>query len=214
MSFLIETTVSGLDFGAFAVEQQGRSSVSVNASVTDDNRLQLTHEHYGSEKTFTVSGGGAIGINDETYAGIDVAGLINGFEGTGSGQSLNASNEDENTRGITIVASLTADELLIEGNSQGSITLISGVADRLYNTLTAFTDPVDGFVQVGIDSIELEMESLDERIDIQEQRLEQRREMYVRRFTEMEKALSLLQSMQQQLNATLGTLPQTSLISS
>ncbi len=205
MAFSITSTVSGLDFGEFDVVQEGRGVVTVNAAVTDDNRLQITQEYYGSEKTFSVSGGGSLGISDETYAGIDVAGYINGYEASGSGKTLNASAEDENTSGITLVVNLTAEELAKEGASQGAISLVSGIADSLYNTIEDFTDTVDGFVQVGIDSLEVQMDSLEDRIDTMENRIEQRREMYTRRFTQMEIALARLETLQQTLTSSLGT---------
>jgi len=207
----IETTVGGLDFGEFVTIQKGRNKININAAVTDDNRLKINHSDYGSGKTFTISGASVLGISDNEYKGIDVAGTINGVEGTGNGQVLTASSSDESARGILIKASITPEELEIEGPEQGNVTLISGVADRLYGELSSLTHSIDGFIQVKIDSLELEIGSIDERIDIANQRLEQRREMYVRRFTEMEMALARLQALQQTLSTSLSSLPQNSL---
>jgi hypothetical protein len=42
-------------------------------------------------------------------------------------------------------------------------------------------------------------------------RLEQRKDFYTRKFAELERSLSLLQSVQQQLSSTLSALPKTQL---
>lgn len=212
MSLSIESTVSGLDFGDFITTQKGRNRVSINATLTDDNRLKITHDSYGSEKTYTISGATELGIADNEYAGIDVAGLINGVEGTGSGQTLTASSSDENSRGVVINVSLTPEELETEGEDQGTVTLLSGIADNLYNEINSIITPIDGFIQAKIDSMNLEFESVQSRIEYTNQRLEQRRVTYVRKFAELERALSRLQSLQQRLNASLATLPKVSMI--
>ena len=62
-----------------------------------------------------------------------------------------------------------------------------------------------------MDSLKIEVESVETRIDYTNQRLEQRRATYVRRFAELERALSRLQSMQQRLTASLAMLPRVSL---
>ena len=107
--------------------------------------------------------------------------------------------------------SITPEELEIEGPDQGTVTLLSGIADRIYSEVSSLTNIVDGFVKVRIDSLQLEIDSIQSRINVTNQRLEQRREMYVRRFTQMELALSRLQALQQRLSASLSTLPQASL---
>ncbi|MFC1561137.1 flagellar filament capping protein FliD [Candidatus Latescibacterota bacterium] len=207
----IETTVEGLDFGEFITIQEGRDRVNIGASVTDNNRLRINHIHYGSEKTFTISGAASLGIEDNEYTGVDVAGTINGVEGTGSGQALTISDSDESARDIVISVSITPEELEIEGPDQGTVTLLSGIADRMFSEVSSLTNIVDGFVKVRIDSLQLEIDSIQSRVDVTNQRLEQRREMYVRRFTKMEMELSRLQSMQQRLSASLSALPQASL---
>jgi len=206
----IETTVEGLDFGEFITIQEGRDRVNISASVTDNNRLKISHIHYGSEKTFTISGAASLDIEDNEYTGVDVAGTINGVEGKGSGKALTVTDSDENARDIVISVSITPEELEIEGPDQGTVTLLSGIADRMYSEVSSLTNIVNGFVKVRIDSLQLEIDSIQSRIDVANQRLEQRREMYTRRFTKMEMELSRLQAMQQRLTASLSALPQIS----
>ncbi|MFC1551064.1 flagellar filament capping protein FliD [Candidatus Latescibacterota bacterium] len=203
----IITTVQGLDFGTFVSVQEGRNQLSVEASVTNDDRLEISHSHYGSDKTFTISGAEALGIAGGEYAGVDVAGSINGVEGTGSGQSLSMSGIDDSAQDIVVNVSITPGELVVEGSDQGTITLISGIAERMYSEVSSLTNIVDGFIETRIDSIEIEIDSYQDRIDTMQLRIDQRREMYVRRFTRMEQALARLQSIQQRLTSSLNALP-------
>ena len=212
-SFSIETTVQGLTFGDFVEEQVGRGIVNVDVSVNDDNRLVISHKSYGTTKTFTLTGASGLGIDDGEYAGIDVAGTINGVEGTGNGQSLNASSTDANSRGIVIQSDITPEELADEGESQGTISLISGVADLVYSELQSITSPINGFVKAKIDGFERTILSLDTRIEQKNDRLETKRAMYVRRFTELERAMAQLDAMQQRLSSALSALPTASIFS-
>jgi len=209
----IETTVEGLDFGTFETTREGRNEVIITAEVTEDNRLKIIHENYGSSNTFTISGASALGIEDGEYQGVDIAGSINGAEGTGNGQTLTAAADDENTRGIVIRSAITPEELAEEGPSQGTITLISGIADKLYAELSLLTNPVDGFIQAKIDSLEISLDSMSSQMESLKERIELRRERYVRKFTELEQALAKLQSLQQSLSSSLSSLPTTSLFS-
>jgi flagellar hook-associated protein 2 len=206
LALSIESTIDGLDFGTFNVTQSGRTSVNVEATVTSDNRLQITHKAYGSAKSFTVEGGNAIGIKNGTYSGVDIAGTINGVEGTGKGTALTASASDKASRDMIITSTITAAELAENGPLDGSITLVAGIAERMYSQLESLTDSVNGFIQSQLDSYETEQDQISTQIDNMTSRLEQRRELYVRRFTQLEVALSRLQSVQDQLTSSLGAL--------
>ena len=117
------------------------------------------------------------------------------------------SGTEGSTRDIVINVTITPDELAVEGSDQGTITLISGIAERMYSEVSSFTNFVDGFIETQIDSLEVEIESYQDRIDTMQERIDQRREMYVRRFTRMEQALARLQAIQQRLSTSLSALP-------
>ncbi|HUT63099.1 MAG TPA: flagellar filament capping protein FliD, partial [Anaerolineae bacterium] len=212
ISLTIETTINGLDFGDFEVKRLGRDTVNVVASVSEDNRLVISHESYGSGNTFTINGLSGLGVEDGEYRGIDVAGMINGREGTGSGQNLTATNEDESTRGIALRVTMTPEELVEEGENQGTITLIKGLADKLHGELASMTDPVGGFLQVKIDSSKQSLDSLQLRINDANKRVELKRMGYIRKFTELERSLARLTALQQTLSTSLANLPTTSLL--
>jgi flagellar hook-associated protein 2 len=209
INITIENNIFGLDFGTFASIQEGRDQLSVEASITSDNRLEISHSNYGSKKTFTISGADALGIAGSDYAGIDVAGAINGITAAGSGQSLSMSGIDDNAQDVVVNVDITPEELAVEGSNQGTITLISGIAEKMYSEVSSLTNVVDGFIETRIDSLEVEIDSFQDRIETMELRIEQRREMYVRRFTRMEQALARLQSIQQRLSSSLSALPPT-----
>ena len=158
-----------------------------------------------------MSGGGVAGIADGIYSGKDVTGTINGVAGVGSGQSLAASNSDASSQGITVRVTITPDELAKEGKFHGTITLLSGAADALFRETSALTDTVGGFVQAKIDSFNRSLATATNNINEMNKRLNLRKQMYVKKFAALEKALSLLQSTQQQLSATLSALPQAKL---
>jgi len=166
----------------------------------------ITHDAYGSGYGFTISGGASFGIADKEYRGVDVAGSINGVAASGRGQSLTASSSDEYTRGMVLQVSLTAAELAAQGSSQGSVTLVSGIADKLYSEVSSITDSFGGFIQARIDSYDRTIESLDSRIDDMNKRLEVRRAQYVRKFTALERSLAQLDSLKQRLTASLSGL--------
>ena len=206
LALTIESTVDGFAVDSFNTVQTGRAALSVNASTNDADQLVLAHDSYGSEFTFQVSGGEAVGLAEGTYTGVDVAGAINGREGTGRGRNLTASDEDLDAEGIVIQVNLTVEELAREGLAQGEITLISGIADRMYSELTSITDSLDGYLHAKMDGFDRSMETLNGRIKRMNDRIEVRRGQYLRRFTQMEIALARLQTIQQQLTSMLGTL--------
>ena len=206
LALSISTTIDGLDFGTFEVEQEGRTVVCVEASVSEDNSLVITHTSYGSAKTLNIEGGENLGIADGEYQGVDIAGTINGVAGTGKGTALTASTDDSSTNGIIISSTITAEELEEQGSYQGTITLVAGIAERMYSQLYSMTDSVDGLIQTELDSLESTAESLDDRIEMWEERLEQRRTLYVTRFTALEVAMSKLNSISEQMTSALSAL--------
>lgn len=205
LSLSISSSIEGLRFGTFEVIQEGRNAVAVEASGVGD-RLTINHRSYGSASFMTVSGGDGLGIAGGEYRGVDVAGTINGKEGVGNGQTLTASGSDPSTQGIALQVNVTAEDLTAEGAGRGKITLVSGVADSLFRELTSLTDTVSGLVQTKIDSFDRSLGSLKETISNTEKRIAQRKTMYERKFTALEVALQRLQTLQERLSATLGSL--------
>ena len=70
--------------------------------------------------------------------------------------------------------------------------------------------PLEGFLQVKIDGLDMEVGSVQSRIETMTQRLAQKRTTYVRQYASLERQLSMLQMLQQRLSAALATLPKVS----
>ncbi len=202
----ISTTVKGLSFGSFESIQKGRNTVSVEAS-DSDGVLTLNHTSYGTANTFTVSGGNVAGLADGTYKGTDVAGTINGVAASGSGQILTASASDSSTQGIAVRIITTKTDLAAEGGSlSGTITLVSGAADSLYREISSLTDTVGGLIQTKIDSYTRSLKSLTSNISDMNKRIAAKKQTLVRKYAALEKSLSQLKSIQQQMSSALSSL--------
>ncbi len=94
--------------------------------------------------------------------------------------------------------------LLYGGKGSTSIdaTVTQGIADRLYNTLDAALDDVDGTLTKTVSSVEDENSRLSEEISNIDQRVETFRQQLVAKFAALETALTLANSMLQQVQAT------------
>jgi hypothetical protein len=93
------TEPGSLDFGATIATSEsstattgleGRYAMEITASASNsDTTLTITHDTYGDNNGFTIAeANNYSGIADATYAGVDVAGTINGEAATGRGQIL------------------------------------------------------------------------------------------------------------------------------
>ncbi|MBK6486378.1 MAG: flagellar filament capping protein FliD [Gemmatimonadetes bacterium] len=160
------------------------------------NELVITGSRYGSASTFTVAytaggtdGSAQLGIAAGTFAGTDVAGTIGGVTATGSGQVLTALppivGNPLDGLAVTYTGSATG--------AIGDITFSLGVGGMLYNASDVFARP-DGTIFEQQQRIEKSITDLKTRADTLTQQIERRRVALVRQFTEMERAISRIQS--------------------
>ncbi len=168
-------------------------------------QVSLTQSLYGAGATFTVAytaGGAAsttLPIAAGTYAGVDVAGTINGELATGSGQILVGAS-------ATSVAGLSVQ---YEGTATGAVgttTLSQGTGALLERLLDSMTDTTSGLLSKKETSLLDQNASLTRRADDMEARLERRRALLVRQFSAMEQAISKLQSNSSSIIASLNAL--------
>jgi len=188
----------GLSFGAMSETTTGRYAVPVTASKSASNELVLTYARYGNE-SFSVTADAEFGITNGTYAGQDIAGTINGEAATGSGQSLKA---DSGT---------TADGLRINytgtsTGSVGSVTVSYGTAEMMYQRLDNLLDPIDGYVNNKIDSLQNRIRESDKDITKKEALVELKRKNMFNRFVAMEMAISGMNAQGDWLNSQLSGL--------
>lgn len=160
-------------------------------------QLVVEGSKYGSSASFTVSysrGGVAATpqaglIAAGTYAGLDVAGLINGEAATGSGQVLTA-DDGTTADGLAVMYQGTGPAPL----DVGTVTYLHGVAGMAERVVDAFTRADTGTISLQLDSIDSSIESLERREEDVALRIDLRRESLIKQFTAMETALSRIQA--------------------
>ena len=169
--------------------------------------VRLTSDAYGSAAGFTISQTvDELGIPDNEYLGIDAAGTINGESATGDGRVLTGDSDNANTGGLTIRVTLTAAQLIAQGQDQGTVKIIQGVASQLSRVLASMTDPTEGLIATREGAIEDTIQANIEQIERLERRLELKRSSLQRQFTVMEITLAELNSMGSFLGSQLASL--------
>jgi flagellar hook-associated protein 2 len=101
---------------------------------------------------------------------------------------------------------LTPAQLIAQGQDQGTVKIIQGVASQLSRTLSSMTDPIDGLIATREDAIEATIEANIEHIERLLERLDLKRTTLQRQFTVMETTLAELNSMGSFLGSQLASL--------
>lgn len=166
----------------------------------EGGKLVLEHLLYGSSNSFTVVSNvdasvprsTGIGTTELTGQGVDVAGTIGGYAATGSGQMLEG-GAGTPVEGLTLRVTISSSELALQGNSQGSIVLSQGVGALLEESLDFIVDPYQGIVKSSQDLYQGLIEDINERIEVLEERLSRKEELWREQFVALEKALATFQ---------------------
>lgn len=204
---IFEPSSSNINFGTMAGGQTGRYSMSVSASDSGaDDHLNLTHNYYGTESGFTIQvSGNSLGLTDnQTYAGTDVAGTINGEPATGIGQVLigdaPADGDTTSIEGLEIkyTGSATGD--------QGTVKITMGVAELFERALNEITNTADGYLGYRIESTTDSISAFDRSVDDMQERLNIKMQTMINRFIVMEGALSKLKNQSSWLSAQINQL--------
>ena len=208
---LIERNEGGgtLDFGQFDTTEEGRFAMSITAE-NEGGAIKLTSDAYGSDAGFTTAQTvDELGIADNSYLGVDVEGTINGEAASGDGRILRGDSGNPNTDGLGVRITLTAAQLIAQGQDQGSVKVVQGVANKLSRTLSAMTDPLDGLIATREGAIEDTIQSNVDQIERLLERLELKQSTLQRQFTVMETTLAELNSMGSFLGSQLASLSRT-----
>ena len=192
------TGAHSLSFGTMEVTTEGRYAVAVTASKDAGDHLVLESDDYGSNTSFGIQVSGTeLGLTDNTYTGVDVAGTINGEAATGSGQILigdePAEGETTSVEGLSVKVTLTPAQLASQGQDQGTVKITMGVAEKFDRELYGITDSYDGYVAFKQTSLQNSIDSFETQIERMEERLDRKMEVMVNRFVAMELALSQIQ---------------------
>ncbi|MFH0809190.1 MAG: flagellar filament capping protein FliD [Pseudomonadota bacterium] len=217
LSLTITTPVgSGLDFGtvdytagAGDSSVAGRGAMGITASDDGSGHVVLTHDEYGAEAGFTIDEAGSYtGLLEGTYIGEDVAGTINGEACTGGGQVLTGDipdwGETSSVQGISLMVSLTPEQLLFQGSSQGTVTLTLGGMEQFWRAIDALTDSTDGGVTLRLSGIADRISEVDDLVSAMNDRLAQKREQLTRQFVALEQAMAHFKSLSSWLSSSTG----------
>ncbi|MDT7041835.1 flagellar filament capping protein FliD [Candidatus Nitronereus thalassa] len=121
----------------------------------DDIKIQV---HSDQDNSATQSGLGTADSTAKENTGVDIAGTINGFKANGKGAVLTSGSGFADD-GLSIRAEVTT-----TGNF-GTITVSSGVADRIASLIRRNIDTSTGTIRVRQDGIADSVESIDEEIE-------------------------------------------------
>jgi flagellar hook-associated protein 2 len=201
------TQAHDLDFGTVTVAQQGRYAMNITAANDMGDRVVLTHDFFGSGRSFTVSENTDAGLWANSHSaptmvddGLDVAGTINGEAATGAGQILTGNEGEANVQGLSL--KYTGASI----GDIGNVKLTLGTGELFSRVLFGITDPYEGYVSFKQDSLQNTVDQFETRIQETEDRLDRKMEMMVNRFVAMEKALSMIQSQSQWLSGQINAL--------
>jgi flagellar hook-associated protein 2 len=142
--------------------------------------------------------------NGVSETGLDVEGTINGESATGNGQYLTGDDGNENTDGLRLLITLTADQL--GDGAEAVVTFNKGIASILNEKFTSYIDPYEGILKRKKDTIESQIDMVTDQIKSIEEQLERKRASLYRQFIAMEEALGQLQAQQQYLTSTIAGL--------
>ncbi len=190
-----------LGFGVDAPLVEGRGAMGLEA-VASGNGVRIQTKGYGAAQGFTISQTvDGLGIANQSVAGVDVAGTINGLAANGAGQIL--------TGAAGAVDGLV---LMYDGAATGAVGEVRlglGVAASYGGLLDMFANPVTGLINNAIQAAQGIHDTLDKRIADLELQMQLKREQLTRSFAEMERAMAVFQSsgdyLTQQINAMNGT---------
>lgn len=196
-----------LEFGTISIAQQGRYAINITATNDVDDHLVLTHDFYGSGRSFTVSENTDTGLWTNSQSapsvvddGLDVAGTINGEAATGVGQILTGNDGEPNVDGLILKYTGTAP------GDAGNVKLTLGTGELFSRVLYGITDPYEGYAIFKQNSLKNSIDQFETGIQETEDRLDRKMEMMLNRFVAMEKALSMIQSQSQWLSGQLNAL--------
>jgi len=190
----------------------GANGVAAGATVTGSNELQLTGTQFGSLAALTVSfeldsvaAASQLGFAGTPYAGVNVAGTINGEAATGSGRLLTADapaeGDTNDAEGLAVLYTGT-------GAANANVTYVLGLGGMMFNRADPLIQSNTGQIAGHQETIQGAIDSAEKRADAVQRRLDQQREALVKRFTAMEAALSKLQAQSNALVSQLNSLQQ------
>lgn len=179
------------------------SDGSVQVSLGAGGELVFSSSTYGSESSVTLSSAesaATFGLDAATSTdGLDVAGTIDGRTAEGEGQTLFLGENSGAASGLQV-------QILGEQTgSRGSIQFIEGVGERTVDLITNFVG-ADGAIDTRTESLNRDLERIQENQIRLEERITAYRERLVSQFTAADSLISQLNSTQDFVSQQLAAL--------
>ena len=179
------------------------SGLGVQVGVGSGGELTFTSSDYGSDSSVSltsVEDGSAYGLSVASgTSGVDVAGTIGGRAAEGDGQVLFLGNGNGSASGLQV--RILGDQTGI----RGSITFVEGVAERTVDLVTSFVG-ADGALEARTESLNRDLEQIQENQARLEERIAAYRERLVSQFTAADSLISQLNSTQDYVSQQLAAL--------
>ena len=179
--------------------------LAVSAS-NNSGKIQIRADEFGDDFKIQVLSTATSPTNQSGFsdtvaedAGVDIAGTINGFKANAKGAIL-TSGSGFGDDGLSIRA-----EVSTTGNF-GTITVSSGVADRMANLLSSVNDATNGTLKTRQDGLADSSKDIDEQITKKQIAVEAFKQRNLKKFQRLEVLLGQLQSQGNGLNAGLTSI--------
>jgi flagellar hook-associated protein 2 len=181
------------------------AGMSLSAQVVNGGQqLELTSDDYGSQSTFTVTSNnaatGSTGLAG-TFAGVDVAGTINGVAATGQGQFLSAPLSDPTLAGMSVQVTTPNISSLTD---LGSLTYQPGIAQSLTSLASAMSDPTQGEITQTVKSMQEQSTGLNSQIAFYANIVSHEQTMLLNQYATLEETIGTLKNQGSALTAELA----------
>lgn len=179
------------------------TGTSVQVGVDGAGQLTFTSSQYGSESSVVLSSvedGATFGLGTSTSTdGLDVAGTIDGRAAEGDGQVLYLGSGNGGASGLQV--RILGDQT----GSRGSITFVEGVGERTVDLVTSMVG-AGGAIESRTDSLNRELEQIQESQVRLEERIAAYRERLVSQFSSADSLISQLNSTRDYVSQQLAAL--------
>ena len=184
------------------------AGVSVQAGLDTGGNLTFTSSKYGSESSVRLTSAEdatAFGLDtNNSTDGLDIAGTIDGRQAEGDGQVLYLGSDNGAASGLQV--RILGDQT----GSRGSITFVEGVGERTVDLVTNIVG-ADGAIESRTDSLNRELDQIEESRARLEERIASYRERLVNQFSAADSLISQLNSTRDYVSQQLSALaPQSS----
>ena len=179
----------------------------------DSGYLTLTSGSYGKKSLIefqasaSSSAAAILGLaGGQNFAGIDVAGTINGEKATGSGQILTGNEGNSTTAGLKLLVELSQRDVRAE--SEATIKVFKGIASLAQDFADSISKSVDGTIARRTKALENQVKDIEERVADLNSRMELKRQRLTDKFQEMESLIGQLNQQSSYLSTQLDQISQ------